>query len=199
MCIAIALAYSSCYSDSQVSGPDGWLLLIHQLPARPLYLRAQVRRRLAQVGALPLKNSVYVLPDRPACLEDLQWIAQEAATGGGEASVCRAEFIDGTTAAELRARFRDTANERFAPIKTALEERLKQLRRRRPSASDPLAAASADGRRGGAIGLFWFGDGAGGAHAHGSYQETAAATVEKSGARCDEAVRPQGPGVGDPP
>ena len=41
-----------------------WLLLIHQLPPRPLYLRAQVRRRLNQVGALPLKNSVYVLPGR---------------------------------------------------------------------------------------------------------------------------------------
>ena len=119
-----------------MSDPASWLLLIHQLPARPLYLRAQVRRRLAQVGALALENSVYVLPDRPACLEDFQWIAQEAATGGGEASVCRTEFIDGTSAAELRARFRGTANERFASIKTALEERLKQLRRRRPSASD---------------------------------------------------------------
>lgn len=123
-----------------MSSHAGWLLLIHQLPAQPLYLRAQVRRRLAQVGALPLKNSVYVLPDRPACLEDLQWIAQEAATSGGEASVCRAEFIGDTTAADLRARFRDTASERFAPIKTALEERLTELRRRRPSASDAALA-----------------------------------------------------------
>jgi hypothetical protein len=109
-----------------------WLLLVHQLPARPLYLRAQVRRRLAQVGALPLKNSVYVLPDRPACLEDLQWIAQEAAAGGGEASVCRAEFIGEATAAELRARFREAAAGRFAPLKTALEV----LRRRRAALGD---------------------------------------------------------------
>jgi hypothetical protein len=118
--------------------PDrvGWLLLIHQLPARPLYLRAQVRRRLAQVGALPLKNSVYVLPDLPGRLEDLQWIAQEAAASGGEASVCRAEFVGGTTAAELRTRFRAAAAERFAPIKTALEEKLTELRRRRPAAGD---------------------------------------------------------------
>ena len=120
--------------------PSGWLLLIHQLPARPLYLRAQVRRRLAQVGALPLKNSVYVLPDRPGCLEDFQWIAQEAVAGGGEASVCRAGFIGDTTAAELRARFLNAARERFAPIKTALGERLSELRRRRPSAGDAVLA-----------------------------------------------------------
>ena len=120
--------------------PDraGWLLLIHQLPAQPLYLRAQVRRRLTQVGALPLKNSVYVLPDRPDCLEDLQWIAQEAAAGGGDASVCRAEFVGGATDAALRARFRDAAGDRFAPLRTLLDAQLTQLRRRRRA---PGAAA----------------------------------------------------------
>ena len=81
----------------------GWLLLIHQLPPRPLYLRAQVRRRLVQVGAVPLKNSVYVLPDTPECLEDLQWIGQEAVAGGGEAIVCRAAFLGTPTDTELRA------------------------------------------------------------------------------------------------
>jgi hypothetical protein len=118
--------------------PDrpGWLLLIHQLPARPLYLRAQVRRRLAQVGALPIKNSVYVLPDRPVCLEDFQWIAQEAAAGGGDASVCRAAFIGDTTSTVLRARFLEAANERFAPIHAALDARVADLRRRRSSSGD---------------------------------------------------------------
>jgi hypothetical protein len=133
----MSTAICLCYI---VTDRTNWLLLIHQLPARPLYLRAQVRRRLAHVGALPLKNSVYVLPDRPTCLEDFQWIAQEAAAGGGEASVCRAEFVGEATAAELRARFRDAASERFAPIKTALEERLAELRRRPHSAGDAALA-----------------------------------------------------------
>lgn len=108
-----------------------WLLLIHQLPPRPLYLRAQVRRRLAQVGALPLKNSVYVLPDSTDCLEDFQWIAQEAAAGGGEASVCRAEFVGSTVGTELQSRFREAAASRFAPIKAALAAQLTALRRRK--------------------------------------------------------------------
>lgn len=122
-----------------MAAPPGWLLLVHQLPARPLYLRAQVRRRLAQVGALPLKNSVYVLPDTPDCLEDLQWIAQEAIAAGGEASVCRAEFVDDAVAAELRARFRQAAAARFAPIKGALEKQLTELRRKK-SRTPPAAA-----------------------------------------------------------
>src|SRR3989442_9979223 len=64
-----------------------WYLLIHQLPPKPLYLRAKIRQRLDKVGAVPLKNSVYVLPGKDEYLEDLEWIAQEAAAGGGEAWV----------------------------------------------------------------------------------------------------------------
>jgi hypothetical protein len=119
----------------------GWLLLIHQLPPRPLYLRAQVRRRLAQVGALALKNSVYVLPSTAERLEDLQWIAQEAIAGGGDAIVCRAEFVGTPTDNELRTRFRDDASGRFAPVRQAVTEYLTALRRRRsspPAGSDVL-------------------------------------------------------------
>jgi hypothetical protein len=119
----------------------GWLLLIHQLPPRPLYLRAQVRRRLVQVGAVPLKNSVYVLPNTPECLEDLQWIGQEAIAGGGEAIVCQAAFLGTPTDAELRSRFVEEAASRFAPVKQALTEHLAALRRRRgttPAGADIL-------------------------------------------------------------
>jgi hypothetical protein len=85
----------------------GWYVLVHQLPPRPLYLRAKVRQRLARVGALALKNSVYVLPARPECLEDLQWIAQEAEAGGGEAFVCAASFVSGVEDAALVRRFQE--------------------------------------------------------------------------------------------
>ena len=116
-----------------MSHASGWLLLIHQLPPRPLYLRAQVRRRLAQAGALPLKNSVYVLPNTSECLEDLQWIAQEATAGGGEASVCRAEFIGAPSDDELKSRFQKAAASRFAPVRAALTERLADMRRHKNS------------------------------------------------------------------
>jgi hypothetical protein len=114
---------------------EGWLLLVHQLPPTPLYLRAQVRRRLAQVGALPLKNSVYVLPDRNDCLEDFQWIAQEAAAGGGEACVCRVEFIDGVSPDELKTRFQAATDARLKAHKALLAQRLAEVRRRKTASS----------------------------------------------------------------
>ena len=83
-----------------------WYLLIHQLPPKPLYLRAKIRQRLERVGAVPLKNSVYVLPRSEGSLEDLQWIAQEAVAGGGEAWVCEADFSIGMRTDELVEAFR---------------------------------------------------------------------------------------------
>jgi len=113
------------------SGAPFWYLLIHQLPPRPLYLRAKVRRRLDRVGALAVKNSVYVLPHTDECLEDFQWIAQEAIAGGGDACVCRVEFVEGLSADALRARFQAHVSARYEPIKTALDRVLRRLRQRR--------------------------------------------------------------------
>ncbi|MCM3875755.1 MAG: chromate resistance protein [Thermoanaerobaculia bacterium] len=81
-----------------------WLLLVHSLPPKPLYLRAKVRLRLAKVGALALKNSVYVLPRTDDTLEDFQWIAQEARAGGGQAFACDATFVEGLDDGEIVAR-----------------------------------------------------------------------------------------------
>ena len=69
----------------------GWYVLVHQLPPRPLYLRAKIRQRLTRVGAIALKGSVYVLPRREECLEDLEWIAEEARAGNGEAWIAEAD------------------------------------------------------------------------------------------------------------
>ena len=39
-----------------------WLLLIHQLPAKPAYLRVKIWRRLQDLGAIAVKNAVHALP-----------------------------------------------------------------------------------------------------------------------------------------
>jgi hypothetical protein len=105
-----------------VADPSRWYLLVHQLPPRPLYLRAKVRQRLLRVGALSLKNSVYVLPAREECREDFLWIAQEARAEGGDAFVCGADFVDGVSAAELEQRFRQAAAERYEALRRALAQ-----------------------------------------------------------------------------
>ncbi|HWW62610.1 MAG TPA: Chromate resistance protein ChrB, partial [Thermoanaerobaculia bacterium] len=83
-----------------------WLLLIHNIPPRPLYLRAKIRQRLERIGAVALKNSVYALPESDDALEDLQWLAGEIAAGGGHAFIVAGKLVSGMTEKELVAAFR---------------------------------------------------------------------------------------------
>ena len=69
-----------------------WLLLIHQIPPTPNYLRVKIGRRLQALGAVAVKNSVYVLPRSEQALEDFQWVRREVVAGRGEATVCEARF-----------------------------------------------------------------------------------------------------------
>src|SRR5437899_2730546 len=48
---------------SQTEIRPAWLLLVHQLPPRPSHVRVKTWRRLQELGAIALKNSVYVLPN----------------------------------------------------------------------------------------------------------------------------------------
>jgi hypothetical protein len=91
--------------------PRSWLLLIHQLPPEPAYLRVKIWRQLQSLGAVSLKNSVYVLPSRDETREDFQWLLRMIVAEGGEATLVEARIVDGFTDQELEALFqtaRDT-------------------------------------------------------------------------------------------
>lgn len=82
-----------------------WLLLIHQIPPTPSYLRVKVGRRLSDLGAVAVKNSIYVLPRSDQALEDFQWVRREIVGGGGDASVCEARFVEGLSDDAVEALF----------------------------------------------------------------------------------------------
>ena len=82
-----------------------WLLLIHQLPAKPAYLRVKIWRRLQDIGAVAVKNAVHALPMNEETQEDFEWLLREIREGGGEAFVCEARLIDGLSDEEVRALF----------------------------------------------------------------------------------------------
>src|SRR3954452_8883609 len=87
-----------------------WLVLIHQLPPEPSYLRVKVARRLARIGAVQIKNTAYVLPATEQCKEHLQWAIAEIGEGGGEANLFESRFLDGVTDADVQRRFQEERN-----------------------------------------------------------------------------------------
>jgi hypothetical protein len=112
---------------------------VHRIPPKPLYLRAKMRQRLAAVGAVAVKNSVYLLPQNAEALEDLQWIAQEIVAGGGDAHLFNGDFVDGVANDAAIAQFRA---ERDADYKTLESEARAALREARSVAAMPALGAA---------------------------------------------------------
>ena len=106
-----------------------WYLFIHQLPPRPLYLRAKVRKLLSQAGALPLKDSVYVLPFRPEARPRLEEIAR-VASKGGVAFLWQGQLLDKERDEELIAAFREARDLEYAALVERVGEWTDELTRR---------------------------------------------------------------------
>jgi hypothetical protein len=98
-----------------------WILLIHQLPPKPTSLRVRTWRKLQKLGAVAIKNSVYVLPSNEKTHEDFQWLKQEIEAAGGEAAVFQAGAVEGATDDEVVASFRKARDEDYAKLTAELD------------------------------------------------------------------------------
>src|SRR5215469_4782671 len=105
-----------------------WLLLIHQLPAKPAYLRVKIWRRLQGIGAIAVKNAVHVLPMNEETQEDFEWLLREIQEGGGEAFVCEARLIDGLSDQEIRTLFDRARDADYAQVVKDARNLAKSLR-----------------------------------------------------------------------
>jgi hypothetical protein len=98
------------------AGLERWLLLIHQLPAKPAYFRVKVWRRLQALGAVTVKNAVYALPAGEQAQEDFEWLLKEISDGGGEAMICEARLLDGLSDDDVRDLFNQARSQDYAEV-----------------------------------------------------------------------------------
>jgi len=129
---------------------------MHQLPPQPVALRVRVWRRLQQVGAVAIKNSVYALPLSDSAREDFQWIARELTASGGEATVCAAELVDGMTDAQVRGLFHAAREAQYAEL-TREARQLNASRGRRSDDAFPLAVTKLRKRLSDVVSIDFFG------------------------------------------
>lgn len=101
---------------------------MHQLPPQPDYFRVKVWRRLRAIGAVAVKNSVYVLPNTSEAREDFEWLAREIASGGGEAILCEASFLAGLTDNGISELLRGRGQERESEATPASQPPSARLR-----------------------------------------------------------------------
>src|SRR5256885_14773799 len=71
-----------------------WLLLMFSLPAKQASGRVEVWRKLKKYGALALRTSGYLLPNKPENQERFEWLAAAIRKYKGEASVVQVQAMD---------------------------------------------------------------------------------------------------------
>lgn len=110
------------------AGPNRrrWLLFIHQLPSHPSNLRVTTWRRLQQIGAIPLKQAVYALPDTPDAREDFEWLKTEVKATGGDANVFAADNVDAWSDDALIEEFRRARQDLYEELGRDVEQALKR-------------------------------------------------------------------------
>ena len=103
-------------------------------PARPSNARVKTWRRLQQLGAVPVKNAVYVLPNSVQALEDFEWLRSEIESVRGQANIFSASSVDGIENEDVVEQFQIA---RTADYKRLLKDiRFTQRRVTRASSRD---------------------------------------------------------------
>ncbi len=119
------------------------MLLIHQIPPMPAYLRVKIGRHLHRIGAVAIKNSVYALPLDDETQEDFQWVLREIVKGGGDASIVEARFIDGLSDGQVKSLFQAAREADYRELANQARATAAALPRRGPPPENRRAEAAA--------------------------------------------------------
>lgn len=102
-----------------------WLLFVHQLPASPSNLRVRTWRRLQQLGAIPIKQAVYVLPDTPGTREDFERLKTEVRAVGGDATLFAGRNVEAWSDDTLVEEFKRSRQDAYAELARDIDTMLK--------------------------------------------------------------------------
>jgi hypothetical protein len=106
-----------------------------------------VWRRLQNLGAIALRNSVYVLPNTAETREDFEWLRTEIAGLGGTATVMATDVISSHDADELAGQFREQRHREYKDLIRDIEKLVKSWRRGKRPAPRPAARREAQAMR----------------------------------------------------
>src|SRR6266542_1875398 len=125
--VEISITFTSL---SPVIAPNKWILLLYGLPTKKGAARVNLWRQLKKCGALPLKTSAYLLPDKPEHHERLQWLAQQVRDGGGEATIIHVTEIEGPSNEDVVRQFNQARALDYGALLPVLTELVARNRKR---------------------------------------------------------------------
>ncbi|MCQ4575035.1 MAG: chromate resistance protein [Candidatus Brocadiales bacterium] len=102
---------------------------MYSLPVKASKERMRLWRKFRQLGAVSLKNSVYILPLTERTYENFQWLGQEIQSVGGEATLVKTNGIENLEDQDIIGLFNTARDADYRGIITACESLLKKITR----------------------------------------------------------------------
>lgn len=93
-----------------------WLVFSFSVPAKLQSFRVRIWRKLNALGALQVKNSIYVLPATEHHQEQLTWMAKETEEQGGEALLIAHGELLTTPDEQIRTAFARARDEEYRSL-----------------------------------------------------------------------------------
>jgi hypothetical protein len=120
--------------------PARWLMLVHQLPAKPAYHRVKIWRQIQDTGAISLKNAVYILPAGDTARTVFADILKEIERKNGDGAIYEADLVGGMRDDQLRTLFSVARDADYHAITAELRQLSLAWKKARNPKGDPVQA-----------------------------------------------------------
>jgi hypothetical protein len=102
-----------------MAGSVEWLLLAYRMPREPSTPRIAVWRKLARLGVAKLGDGLVALPADARLRERLEWISDEVAEAGGEATLWVSRLTSASQERALAQRMADAVATEYRALAAA--------------------------------------------------------------------------------
>ena len=106
---------------------SGWLMIIYRMPSTPSTSRVTVWKRVKELGAYLLQQSVYILPNLPQVKEAVNQLKEQISRLGGESKVIEIASLGEEQEDEVKAGFNSNRKEEYEEVIKACNELLHEI------------------------------------------------------------------------
>jgi amphi-Trp domain-containing protein len=112
---------------SSVKTGRGWLMIIYRVPSTPSTSRVTVWKKVKELGAYLLQQSVYILPNLPAVSKAVEQLKEQIHHLGGESNIIEIASLGETQEKEIITGFNSNREEEYTEVIKAGSELLLEI------------------------------------------------------------------------
>jgi hypothetical protein len=110
-----------------LKGMHGWLMIIYHVPSTPSTSRVMVWKKIKELGAYLLQQSVYILPNFPQVKENVKQLKELIHHVGGESNFIEVASLGEEQEKKVIAGFNSNREEEYTEVIKACNELLHEI------------------------------------------------------------------------